>query len=116
VMAKRFETEVVGPLRSEHASLEDLATLFKAYDKNDDGYMSADDVHHVLTLLGSSVTKSLVQNEWASVVDENGLVSFAQFVKHVRDIESQKRKDDGVSSVSSVLKLRDKRDLLRSRR
>ena len=115
MLAKRFDTEA-SPV-ADHASLEDLATLFKAYDKDQDGYISADDVHHVLTLLGSSVTKSIVQSEWADVTDEEGLVSFAQFVKHVRHIESEKRKrDTGVAGMSSVMKLRDRRDLLRSRR
>ena len=116
VLAKRFDHDLAPTV--EHASLEDLATLFKAYDKNGDGYISADDVHHVLTLLGSHTSRSVVQNEWEQLTgDANGLVTFAQFVKYVREIEAQKRKrDEGVAGTSSVLKLRDRRDLLRSKR
>jgi calcium-dependent protein kinase len=117
VLAKRFDKDTAPPV-AEHASLEDLAILFKALDKDSDGYVNADDVYHVLTLLGSTATKSLVQAEWSQVTeDESGLVSFADFVKYVRKGEGQKRRrEDGVAGTSSILKLRDKRDLLRSRR
>lgn len=117
VLAKRFDGEVApGP---EHASLDDLSKLFKAYDKNGDGYISADDVHHVLTLLGTATTKSAVNNEWCQVTggDVEGLVNFSQFVKYVRELENEKRsRDTGVAGTSSVLRLRDRRDLLQSRR
>jgi len=117
VLAKRFDSDLAPA--PEHASLEDLAKLFKAFDRNGDGYIGADDVHHVLSLLGSTTTRSVVQNEWSQLTggDIEGQVTFAEFVKYVREMEKEKRsRGSGVAGTSSVLTLRDRRDLLHSRR
>lgn len=117
VLVKTFEGD--NAFVAEHARLEDLSTLFQAFDRNNDSYVSIEDVHHVLSLLGSKTTRSAVKNEWSGAdEDGDGLISFAEFVKFVRksEVEKHNRAGGAVSGMSSVMALRTKHDMLKSRR
>ena len=81
IMSKKIDEGPFSQNYSSHsATLEDLSILFNAFDKNGDGYISADDVHHVLCLLGSTASRSLVQDEWSQVSEDlDVLVVFLLF-------------------------------------
>ncbi|KAH9247349.1 hypothetical protein BASA81_015066 [Batrachochytrium salamandrivorans] len=112
IMDIRMENDLM-----TNASLEDLSVLFKAFDKDEDGYISSEDVVHVVSLLGFNTSSTLLSNEWKEATQsKDGFVNFAEFVQKVRLTENQKRhRNDGVAGSSSILKLRDHRDLLKAR-
>lgn len=115
IMDVRMENESATSV--SNASLEDLSVLFKAFDKDEDGYIRSEDVLHVVSLLGFNTSATLVCSEWREATkSQDGFVNFAEFVKKVRLTENQKRnRNDGVAGGSSMLKLRDHRHLLKSR-
>jgi calcium-dependent protein kinase len=142
VMAIRFDQELASTRAPSR--LEDLETLFNAFDSDKDGYICEGDVAHVLSLLGGShMNKSALTKELAVMdSDGDGRVSFAEFVRYIRSQEMEMASSplnaskggggtnvggggSGSSSgegsgtpttVSGVHKVREKRDLLRSRR
>jgi hypothetical protein len=89
----------------------------KAFDKDQDGYIHSDDVLHVVSLLGYNPAQTVVIKEWRVAGSRpDGKVNFSEFVKKVRTTENEKRnRNDGVASGSSMLKLRNNRNMLKSR-
>lgn len=113
IICKRFDQDVSQVGR---ASLEDLANLFKSFDRDGDGHIVAEDVHHLLVLLGGTTTQSILKLEVDKMdSDGDGKVSFAEFVKYVREAENDNVNRHGILS-SSLNKLRGKSEMLRSKR
>jgi calcium-dependent protein kinase len=102
----------------QKSSLQDLEALFCSFDRDEDGYISSDDLDHVLSLLGTAQAKSASgrpELEKADL-DGDGRISFAEFVRFVRLTEEEKKDQVGSGMASTVLRIRDKRDVLKSRR
>ena len=72
--------------RSSKATPEQLLQAFKVFDVRDNGYLTAKDLHHVMTKLGDTLTEEEAEEMISeSDVKEQGKMTFEEFVRMLTD-------------------------------
>lgn len=76
-----FLTMMARKLRTEDYE-EEICEAFKVFDKDGNGYITADELHHVMTSLGEKLTddeaKEMIREAGA---DQQGRINYHNFVK-----------------------------------
>lgn len=90
------------PDKFAKASISEIEMLFNIFDRDRDGYIAKNDFKHVLGLIGSAASESMIfQNMNLLDNKPNGLVDFAEFAQFYRKIEKE-RMEQGILRGASI--------------
>ena len=97
-----MDKQLAKPEKFARASINEIELLFNIFDRDKDGYIAKKDFKHVLGLIGSVASESVVfQNAFLSNYREDGRVDFAEFAHYYRKLEEE-RMEQGILRGASI--------------
>ncbi|XP_073123802.1 uncharacterized protein [Henckelia pumila] len=83
---QEFFNLMVKKMKETDANHDDLREAFNAFDKDQDGYISPDELGHVMICLGERMTAEELEEMIKEVdLDGDGQVNYQEFVKIIYD-------------------------------
>jgi len=72
---------IMSKKNSEVDNTEEIKKAFDIFDKDQNGYISASELRHVLTTLGEKLTEPEVDDLLKEIVVQDGLINIEDFIK-----------------------------------